>query len=307
MTTRAQVLAHLAAGPCSGQELADRLGVSRTAIWKAIEGLRGEGLGLSAEPGRGYTLTDPAGFGPATLAWRCERPVDFHETCASTNTLAFQLGMDAAPGGTVVVTDHQTVGRGRLGRLWESPPGQNLTFSLLLRPSLPPQEAPLICLAAAVAVAEVLDARIKWPNDVLDGQGRKLCGILAEVHADMDRLHFLVLGVGVNVNQVDFPPELPDAASLATTRGPQDRAALLGQLIEAIEDAAAMVGAHTPLLLDRWRARSWTLGRRVRVAEAGLEGEAVDLRDDGALLISTPEGLRPVLAGDVTLVAGLPV
>jgi len=307
VTTRLQVLERLAAGPCSGQELADILGVSRTAVWKAIEGLRSEGLGIAAEPGRGYALTDPAGFGSATLSWRCARTVDFRETCASTNHEAFQRGLGAAPGGTVVVADHQTGGRGRLGRRWESERGENLTFSLVLRPSLPPRDAPLLCLAAAVAVAEVLDERIKWPNDVLDGQGRKLAGILAEVHAEVDRLHFLVIGVGVNVNQQAFSDDLPDAASVCWRQGPQDRAALLARLVETIEDTAVLVGSHTPQVLDRWRARSWTLGRRVRVGEAGLEGQAVDLRDDGALLVATSQGLHPVLAGDVTLVAGLPV
>ncbi len=303
MSTRRLVLERLAVGVCSGQELAEELGVSRTAVWKAIEALRAEGLSIAAVAGRGYALTDAAGFGPATLAWRCGRDVQYIETCPSTNSVAFQRGLEAAAGGTVVVTDRQTAGRGRLGRRWESPSGQNLTFSLVLRPALPPRDAPLLCLATAVAVAEVLDARIKWPNDVLTSEGRKLAGILAEVHADFDQLHFLVLGVGVNVNQVDFPPELPEASSVACERGPQDRAALLGQLVEAIEDACVLVGPRTPMLLDRWRSRSWTLGRRVCVAEAGLEGEAVDLRDDGALLIQTSEGLQPVLAGDVALVS----
>lgn len=307
MSTRRRVLGRLAAGPCSGQDLADALGLSRTAVWKAIEGLRSEGVGIAAEAGRGYALTDPSGFGPGTLSWRCERDVVFHASCGSTNTEAFALGLAAAAGGTVVVADAQTGGRGRLGRTWASGAGENLTFSMVLRPSLPPREAPLLCLAAAVAVAEVLDARIKWPNDVLDDQGRKLAGILAEVHAEVDRLHFLVLGIGLNVNQRDFGEGLPGAASVCWRDGPQDRAALLGRLVDAIEDTVVLVGAHTERVLDRWRARSWTLGRQVRVAEAGLEGEAVDLRGDGALLVRTASGIQPVLAGDVTLVQGLPV
>jgi BirA family biotin operon repressor/biotin-[acetyl-CoA-carboxylase] ligase len=305
MSTRRRILERLAQGPCSGQDLAQALGLSRAAVWKAIEGLRSEGLAISAEPGRGYRLENAAGFGPATLSWRCKRDVVFHAQCTSTNTLAFALGMQAAPGGTTVVADHQTGGRGRLGRAWSSPAGVNLTFSMVLRPSLPPRDAPLLCLAAAVAVAEVLDERIKWPNDVLDASGRKLAGILAEVHAELDLLHFLVLGVGINVNQEEFPSDLPNAAAVCQRQGKQDRAALLGRLVEAIEDTCQLVGSRTPRVLDRWRARSWTLGRRVRVAEAGVEGEAIDLRDDGALLVLTSSGIRPVLAGDVTLVSGL--
>ncbi len=306
MNTRRGVLERLAEGPCSGQQLGTQLGLSRTAVWKAIEGLRSEGLEIEAEAGRGYQLRDPAGFGPATLAWRCGRDVDFHPVCESTNALAFQKGLEAAPGGTLVVADHQVAGRGRLGRVWASPPGVNLTFSLVLRPSIGPREAPLVCLATAVAIAEVLDERIKWPNDVLDHQGRKLAGILAEVHADMDQLHFLVLGVGVNVNQETFSGDLAQAASVCWRRGPQDRAALLGRLVEAIEDACVLIGPRSERVLARWRDRSATLGQRVQVQEAGLEGVAMDVRSDGALLIETEEGLRPVLAGDVSLVEGLP-
>ena len=302
MTTPQRVLERLAEGPCSGQALADTLGVSRTAVWKAIELLRGEGIGIEAAAGRGYALVDPAGFGTHTLSWRCGRPVHFHTRCTSTNRLAHDLGLAACPGGTLVVAEEQTGGRGRKGRSWESAAGANLTFSLVLRPALPPREAPLLCLAAAVAVAEVLGLRLKWPNDVLDHEGRKVAGILAEVHAEVDWLHFIVLGVGLNVNQERFGEALPQAASVSWTHGPQDRAGLLGRLVPAIERRCGQVAARRDRVLDAWRELSWTLGQPVRVPESGLEGVAVSLRDDGALMVETTTGVVPVLAGDVELI-----
>ena len=286
-------------GPISGQALADRLGVSRTAVWKSIEALRAEGCVIEAEAGKGYRLVDASeAFGPRTLSWRCEREVVFLPECESTNREAFQMGLDGVAGGTLVVADRQTAGKGRLGRRWISEDG--LTFSLLLRPPLRPAQAPLLCLAAALGVAEALDRRIKWPNDVWDDQGRKVAGILAELHAEVDRLHFVVLGVGVNVNQTVFPPDLPNPVSLAQLRGPQDRAATLGRIVQAIERRCAQV-RHPQAMLEAWRRRSVTLGQRVRVGE--VEGYATDIRADGALVVQTDDGARPILAGDVEMVA----
>ena len=289
----------LAQGPTSGQALADRLGVSRTAVWKSIQALRAEGCVIEAEAGKGYRLLDASkGFGPRTLSWRCERDVVFLPECASTNREAFQMGLDGVAGGTLVVAERQTAGKGRLGRRWVSEDG--LTFSLLLRPALRPAQAPLLCLAAALGVAEALDLRIKWPNDVWDDQGRKVAGILAELNAEVDRLHFVVLGVGVNVNQTAFPPDLPNPVSLAQLRGHQDRAATLGRVVTAIERRCAQVN-HPEPMLEAWRRRSVTLGQRVRVGE--VQGYATDVRADGALVVQTDHGPRPILAGDVEMVA----
>lgn len=291
------LLEALSAGPVSGQQLADRLGVSRTAVWKHIESLRHEGVVIEAEGGRGYRLVSANGFGPKTLSWRCERDVVWFESCPSTNRACFQLGLDGAPGGTLVVANVQTEGKGRLGRSWVSE--QGLTFSLLLRPALRPAQAPLLCLAAALGVAEALDLRIKWPNDVWDEQGRKVAGILAELNAEVDRVNFVVLGIGINVNQTEFAPELPNPGSVALIRGPQDRGAMLGRVVAAIESRCAEVGAPTAML-EAWRRRSVTLGKKVRVGE--IEGWATDLRDDGALMLSTESGPRAILAGDVEMV-----
>jgi BirA family biotin operon repressor/biotin-[acetyl-CoA-carboxylase] ligase len=234
------------------------------------------------------------------------RPVVFLDTCDSTNRVAREAAR-AWPGpptpGPLVVADHQTAGRGRRGRTWEAKPGENLLFSLVLAPRVPPDRAARCVMVWAAALAEALDVQVKWPNDLVarevpGGPWKKLAGILAELEVDQrgpPRVRHVVLGVGVNVDQVAFPG-LPDATSLARLRrGPVgEHAALLRRLVDAVERVDVTRGDA----LDPWRARSATLGQRVRVAE--VEGVAEDLRDDGALLVDG----HPVLAGDVHLLDG---
>ena len=290
----AQLLAAIAEGGANGAQLAERLGVSRTAIWKGMQTLRQEGLVIEGEAGQGYTLVSDVGFGRHTLGWRLGREVTFFEECGSTNAEARRLASAReTPGGTLVVADGQTAGRGRLGRQWESGVGENLLFSLVLCPEVPPQLAPVCVLAWAAAMAEVLDCQVKWPNDLMTANGHKLGGILAELSAEAERVRFVVLGVGINVNQTAFPG-LPLATSLARETGEShDRARLLARLVEAVE-AVETTGQPD---LSLWRARSHTLGRRVRVGD--VEGIATDVRDDGALMVDG----HPILAGDVSLVA----
>lgn len=217
-------------------------------------------------------------------------PLLYLATVDSTNRLARELARQGWTG--VVVADHQTAGRGRLGRTWEAEAGCNLLFSLVLRPALPPWQAARAVLVWAAAVAEALDVWVRWPNDLVDDQDRKLGGFLSELDADADRLRSIVLGLGLNVNQTDFPG-LPEASSLRLLRGAeQPRADLLGRVIGAI--LAANPAGEDPL--EGWRRRSRTLGRQVRVA--GVEGLATGIRADGALLV----GEVPVLTGDVSLI-----
>lgn len=289
-----RMLNAIAAGGANGTALAESFGVSRTAVWKAMEQLRKEGVVIEGTAGEGYSLIDPCGFGPHTLAWRLGRSVHFHETCGSTNVEARALADSMeSPHGTVVVANQQRSGRGRLGRTWETEAGQNLMFSAVLEPHVIPQMAPVCVLAWAAAMAEELDCLVKWPNDLVTEDGRKIGGILAELSAEAERVRFVVLGVGINANQRQFPG-LPQATSLANESGQSvDRAELLARLVAAVES----VDASGQPSLELWRKRSHTLGRRVRVNE--VEGIATDVRDDGALMV---DGVA-VLAGDVELVA----
>lgn len=302
----ARVAGALADGPLSGQVLAEHFGVSRQAVWKAVQALRAEGVDIASESA-GYALRG-GGFGALSLGWRCNRPVVFKAETQSTNRDLFGLALDGAEAGTLVVAERQVAGKGRLGRVWVSEEGKNLSFSLLLRPSLLPEQAPLLCLAAALAIHEVTGLGIKWPNDILapgppgqEGFGPKVAGILAELHAEVGHLHFVVLGVGLNVHAQDFPPEVV-ATSLAEALPEQswDRGALLGALVDRIESRCYQLQHDPAGVLKAWRAGSVTLGQTVRVGEQ--VGRAVDLREDGALVLETASGRIPVLAGDVEMV-----
>ncbi|MBN1336200.1 MAG: biotin--[acetyl-CoA-carboxylase] ligase [Deltaproteobacteria bacterium] len=233
------------------------------------------------------------------LASRLGRPVHWTATTGSTNDDARRLAEAGAPSGTLVVADAQAAGRGRLGRAWYSPPGQNLYLSLVLRPGTRPEDTPLLCLAAGLGVAEALDLRVKWPNDVVDSSDRKVAGLLAEAEIQGLSVRYVVVGVGINVNQPSFPPEIPTAASLAMIRGSAlDRWEILARVVPAMEARLTQVEDRRETVLAQWRQRSATLGRRVRAG--GREGLALGLREDGALLLGLDGGaVEAILAGDV--------
>lgn len=296
-----------------GSALAERFSVTRAAVWKEVEVLRREGLEISGGP-QGYQLVNPAGWGTHTLSWRCRRPVSLYTACSSTNALARELARELPLGADprslpVVVTDHQTAGRGRRGRTWTAEAGANLLFSVVLQPLLPPDRVARAVLQWAAAMACVLDVGLKWPNDLVVAEEgaeagalrlRKVGGILAELETSTEaftapgRVQAVVLGVGINVNQTTFD-DLPDATSLANLGRPVvDRSALLGSLIQAID----AVDLRAPDGLRLWRERAVMLGQPVQAA--GRTGIATGIRDDGALLVDG----HPVLAGDVSLVGG---
>ncbi|MBF0449017.1 MAG: biotin--[acetyl-CoA-carboxylase] ligase [Magnetococcales bacterium] len=219
--------------PVSGKAIGLALSVSRAAVWKRIEGLRKVGYRIDSVPRRGYVLTlepdtpTPEAVGPLLdhstrqHGLFAQEKIHFFETLDSTNIQAGILARAGALDGTVVVADHQSQGKGRLGRSWDSPSGLNLYFSLILRPDIYPRHAAQLTLLTGLALAEVVQAvggeavQIKWPNDLLLG-GRKLAGILTEMAVEADRIQFVVVGVGVNLNASvsDLSPEL---AQIATT------------------------------------------------------------------------------------------
>jgi BirA family transcriptional regulator, biotin operon repressor / biotin---[acetyl-CoA-carboxylase] ligase len=300
----------------SGEAISDKLGFSRTAVWKYVNALRSQGYRIDAVPARGYRLVEiPDRLGelelrPLLNTDEIGHTLHWFAEVGSTNDVAKRLAEEGAAHGEVVLAEAQSAGRGRRGRNWTSPPGRNVYLSVVLRPDLPTARATEMTLLAAVAVCEVVreagvSSRIKWPNDVLAG-GRKLAGILTELAADPDQLQWLVLGVGVNVNlrAEEVPAEIRDiATSVAIERGqPVPRALFAAALLSALEawlDRHAADGFE--VVREAWKAMSDTLGRevRVRVAGADLEGLAEDIDEAGALLVRTSSGLTRVLAGDV--------
>ena len=220
LSNEEMILSFLAEGGedfTSGAALSDKLGLSRTAVWKHVETLRSLGYRIEAVSSRGYRLVEVPDrltmleLSPLLSTRELGRTLHSFDSLESTNATAFELARDGAFAGEVVVAEAQTAGKGRRGRTWVSPPGKNLYFSAVLRPELPPQRASELTLVAAVALAETLReagvaAQIKWPNDV-QIDGKKVAGILTELSADTERVHFVILGVGVNLNAdlEDFP------------------------------------------------------------------------------------------------------
>lgn len=300
----------------SGEAISDKLGLTRAAVWKHVESLRSQGYRIDAVPARGYRLSEipdrltALELRPLLNTHDIGQVLHHFELISSTNDHARELAEEGAGHGEVVIADSQTGGRGRRGRPWVSPPGLNAYFSVILRPELPPARAPELTLLASVAICDALrqanvPAAIKWPNDLLV-QDRKIAGILTEMASEPERVHWAVIGIGVNVNAAatDFPPELRDVAtSVLLERGePAPRALFVAACLTALEswlDRHAEEGFE-PVRLA-WRERSATLGREVTVKTDGREivGRAEDIDAAGALLVRTDEGIQRILSGDV--------
>ena len=303
----------------SGEEISRQLAVSRTAVWKHIQELKNHGYEIEAHPRKGYRLKSRpdlllpeeirAGLATQLLG---KQIVHFYDT-SSTNNEAKRLAADDAVEGTIVVSEAQTLGRGRLNRGWFSPPGGGVWVSVILRPPFPPQEAPKCTLMAAVATVEAireasgLNCGIKWPNDIL-WQGRKLVCILTEMSAEMDAINFVVLGIGINVSlqESDFPEELRNIGASVSMGAEREvsRVEVLQKLLERLEYWYQVVKQEGfEPVLEAWRRESVTLGQPVRVlaGEETYDGVAEELAEDGSLLVRTENGLRRVLAGDVSL------
>jgi BirA family biotin operon repressor/biotin-[acetyl-CoA-carboxylase] ligase len=323
VTPAERILAWLRAarGPLSGEELARRLECSRAAVWKHVAALRRDGYAIDARRARGYRLVStPDRLGPAELAPHLRgrwREVVWRAEIDSTQRLARERARAGAPEGTVVVAETQTQGRGRLGRTWHSPPGVNLYCTIVLRPERPPAVAPQLALVAGLAVADAvreasgLDARVKWPNDVLVG-GRKVAGVLTEMEGSLERVAFVLVGIGVNVNgaQASFPPAIRrTATSLRAASGRAvDRAAFTGALLAALEARYGrfLAGGFAAIRRD-WEAVAFLTGRDVRVRGIGIavEGRVVGVDQDGALRLARPGGgVARIVAGEVTLRGG---
>ncbi len=325
-------------GYVSGEELSKELGISRTAIWKHIKVLKEEGYKINSQKRLGYSLVSTPDL---LLPYEIKRNLKtkilgkkiYHfREIDSTNDFAIELARKGIEEGTVVVAEIQTKGKGRLGREWSSPFG-GLWISIILRPKILPTQAPRMTVIAALGVAKTikelysLDAFIKWPNDVLiwsrpetiraNGRIRKkesrvfkkVCGILTEMGAEQDTVNYVVIGIGANLN-IDirkFPIEFrKDATSIEKELGRKiDRVEFTRRMLEEIENFYLLFKKRgfAPILRE-WKKISATLGRRVKAVSGRriIEGKAIDIDSDGALIIRTEEGKKErILAGDVTL------
>ncbi|MCX5856016.1 MAG: biotin--[acetyl-CoA-carboxylase] ligase [Deltaproteobacteria bacterium] len=324
MSTKDQLLMSLKAGKgswVSGEFLGRNLTISRSAIWKHIRTLKDEGYIIESSRKKGYFLRQMTDSllpneireGLKTNVFGKRDIVYFRDT-DSTNIRAEHLAAEGAPEGTVVIAEKQTQGKGRRGRYWFSPSGEGIYASVVLRPRISPHEAPKLTLMASVAVAETilsltpLRVNIKWPNDILVN-GKKLAGILTEISAEMDRIHYVVIGIGVNVNMPceSFPSDIRNLATsiLLETGEVSQRITLLRTYLEWLEMYYEMfsVGGFHPIM-NRWKQLSDMPGKQIRVdlIDHTHEGVVQDIDEDGFLILKDHEGnLRKIISGDITL------
>jgi BirA family biotin operon repressor/biotin-[acetyl-CoA-carboxylase] ligase len=303
-------------GYISGEEISQRLKMSRAAIWKYMQELRADGYEIAAVPHLGYQLVSSpdkllgyeiqSGLNTKIIG----KKVIVLDTVTSTMDEAFKLGMDNCPEGTVVCAESQSKGRGRLGRIWASPKNKGLYFSFVLRPNLPLNQLAQLTLMSAVALAEAIEGiselkpLIKWPNDILIGKD-KLAGILTELRAESDQVKFVVVGIGININ-ASIHQLPPGSSSLKVAAANSfDRAKVFQVILRSLEKWYLKVLQHEfSQVMEEWKKRSATLKKRIRITDPHgiIEGEAIDLDEDGALLIRKDNGIIvKKTAGDVFL------
>ncbi len=302
----------------SGQQISEDLGVSRTAVWKHIKVLKERGYVFESSTRKGYRLLHAPNLLTelemnSVLTTECfGRNMIYRDTAPSTNTIAKEAARKGAPEGTVVVTEEQTGGKGRLQRSWFSPYAKGIWFSLILRPQFSPLEASKCTLLAAVALAKAFrkaglkEVGIKWPNDLLV-ENRKLVGILTEMDATMEEIHYIVMGIGINTDvvRVDLPEDLRDKATSLLMEGIRvPRKTLFNMVLMELEELYFEVEeSGFERVLDEWREMSITLGKDINVimGSNSYSGKAVDIDSDGCLLVDTGRGIERVLAGDVSI------
>ena len=304
-------------GNVSGQAISEELGVTRAAIWKQIEHLRSLGFEIESAGRQGYKLRAcPDSLMTPMIRLRLRtkwagREMVYHDSLESTNRLARELAAQGAKEGTLVIANEQTGGRGRRGRGWVSPKGDSVLMSLILRPKTHPSKVAkmslMTALAVALAIREItgLDARIKWPNDIVC-DGRKVCGMLLEMTADEQCVHDVVAGIGINVHQKEFDEDIAQSASsldLLCGRFIR-RSDVVCAFLKKFEELVESYKGNEDELMAAYRERSATLGNRVQVIQAGgsFIGTAEAVTDSGALIVRDEDGvMREVLAADVSV------
>lgn len=302
----------------SGQEICEKLGVSRTAVWKVIRQLQEEGYQVDAARSRGYRIID----GPDVMTaeeveslldteW-AGKPVVYYPETDSTNIRIRHLGDEGAPHGTVAVADRQTAGRGRRGRTWESPGGSCIYMSILLRPDLAPEKAPMLTLVMACGVAEgIMDCadvkvQIKWPNDIIVS-GKKLAGILTEMSTQVDYINHVTVGVGINVNVQNFPEEIQTATSLLSETGTQTkRAPVIAAVMKHFEENYKIFMQTEDMsgLMEKYSSLLVNQGREVLILEKDAEYKAYaeGINQKGELVVRREDGtVENICAGEVSV------
>lgn len=303
----------------SGQEICDRLQVSRTAVWKIMKQLQSEGYEIQAVRNRGYRLLEVADVmteaelrSSMDSVWTGGSLVYYEET-DSTNTRAKKLAEEGAGDKTLVVTEHQTAGKGRRGRSWVAEKGSGIWMSLLLRPQISPSSASMLTLVAALAVAQGiekisgLDTKIKWPNDIVC-DGKKVCGILTEMSAELETIHYVIVGIGINVTMTNFPEELKEkASSLCLLTGKTiSRSPIVAAVLQSFEDIYAkfLEAGDLSTLLEEYEQKLANKNCEVTVLDPSetYRGVCLGIDKTGELLVQLKDGtINRVVSGEVSV------
>jgi BirA family biotin operon repressor/biotin-[acetyl-CoA-carboxylase] ligase len=303
----------------SGTKIAQDIASNRSEVWRLIQQLRGLGVDVAGHPATGYRLKSvpdlllPQILDPLLRGTIFDGQLHHFYKIGSTNTAAMAAAAEGAPEGSVFLAEEQTAGRGRGGHSWQSARSAGIYCSVVLRPALPPSEVLLLSLAAGLAVRaaiEQVDERVnvdlKWPNDVLIG-GKKVCGILTEMNAEVTRVRYVVVGIGINVNHTNFSAELEgEATSLRLATGSEwSRVELTAALLKSLDREYRLLVAQTAARLSILRRfteqSSWVRGKQVRVEDNGgkIQGTTEGLNEWGFLQVRTGQGLQTVLSGTV--------
>src|SRR5690349_18440676 len=302
----------------SGEKIARQIGVSRSAVWRWTQRLRALGVRVKGHPRTGYRIERvPDVLSPSLLRRQLrdspfgKRIYHYFKT-ASTNSIALELGHAGEPHGALVIAEEQTGGRGRTGRSWHSEKTSGIYMSALLRPQISPILAPLITMAAGLAVRDAVQeetgvaADLRWPNDLL-ADGKKFCGILTEMYAEPSQVRFVIVGIGVNVNHTSMPAELAAiATSLRLTTGkPVSRLQLLVRLLRHLENYynRFLTEGAEPILARFAEVSTYACGKRVRITteRESYVGTTDGLEPNGLLRVRRDDGkVALVISGDVS-------
>jgi len=297
----------------SGERLAKDLGVTRTAVWKQISSLKKSGYEIESTKNKGYRLISRPDIPfsqevTADLSTKIVgKDIHYFKEISSTNYFAKQLASKGAREGTIVVADVQTEGRGRKDRTWSSPSG-GLWFSVILYPNIPPERGMLVTMTTSVAVTQAIEEItnlkpvIKWPNDLLIN-GKKVCGILTELDAEMDKINHTVIGIGINVNN-EIDRELRDIAiSLKQTVGHEvPRVKLLRSIIKYLdENYSKLKSENFDFIKNLWLSRANIIGKKIQVQneETLITGIVSDVDESGCLILDSDKGKVRIVTGDV--------
>jgi BirA family biotin operon repressor/biotin-[acetyl-CoA-carboxylase] ligase len=301
----------------SGTKIAEEISSNRSEVWRLIQQLRGMGVDVAGHPATGYQLRSvpdlllPEILRPLVRRTMFDAHLHHFYKIGSTNTAAMAAAAEGAPEGSVFLAEEQTAGRGRGANSWQSPRSTGIYCSAILRPALPPSDVLALSLAAGLAVRSAIhevDSRVevdlKWPNDVLLN-GKKVCGILTEMNAEATRARYIVVGIGINVNQASFPTDLPATSLRLATGSEWSRVELAGALLKSLDREYRQLlddADSKESILQRFAQNSsWVLGKRVRIEENGsaFEGTTEGLDPRGFLQVRTPHGVQTVLSGTV--------